>query len=208
MSILGAHYFDWRMRHNLSMSFQFLRGIDNVEADGLSRQEMTHRDWQLNPNIFRSLCRALHLRPKVDLFASRQNKQVRLFFSWEHDHEALATNCFTRRWSNLGVLYAYPPPILIGRLLQKIRNDHVQNAVAIVPLWMGQSWFPVLLEMLVGIPLLLPNQPWLTRDQWDRPTWHTKWPTIAVRLSSNTQLVKASRKRFSQRMVQPQERLY
>lgn len=196
MSILGANYFDWRALHNLQMSFQFLRGVDNVEADQLSRVEMSHRDWKLHPSVFKALCRSLRLRAQVDLFASRQNTQVPRFFSWQHDYAALGTNCFTRQWSELGTLYAYPPPILIGRVLQKIRRDEVQNAIAVIPLWMGQTWFPSLLEMTVGVPLLLPDRRWLTLDQWDRPTWHSKWPMIGVHLSSSTRLVKASRRKF------------
>ena len=197
MSILGADYFDWREEFHLSLGFQFLAGVRNVEADGLSRWEMTHREWKLAPTLFREVCRLFRQRPDVDLFASRQNRQVSRFFSYEHDYEAIGTNCFNSEWGKLGVTYAYPPPILVGRLLQKIRLDQVKSTIVMLPVWPAQNWWPTMLEMLISIPLLLPNETWITQDQWDLPTWEGKWSMIAVHLSGDSQHVKASRERFS-----------
>jgi hypothetical protein len=131
----------------------------------------------------------------VDLFASRQNRQIQQFFSFEHDYEALGTNAFNARWGGLGVVYAYPPPILVGRLLQKIRFDRVKNAVVIIPAWMAQNWWPTMLEMLLSSPLILPNEPWITQDQWDKPTWEGKWYLIAVNLSGDMHHVRESRRK-------------
>lgn len=195
MSEIGASYFDWRERYNLSIGLEFLAGIRNVESDALSRWEMTHKEWRLAPTLFRRLCRLLNTSPEVDLFASRQNRQVDRFFSYHHDYEALGTNCFHANWSRLGRVYAYPPPIMIPRLLQKLRRDGVKNAIVLVPLWMTQNWWPTMLEMLTCPPLLLPNEPWITMDQWSKPTWECRWNMIAVRLSGNLQHAKACRRK-------------
>ena len=195
MSILGADYFDWRERYNLSIGFEFLAGVLNVESDRLSRWECNHREWQLSPTLFRAMCRHLQVRPVVDLFASRVNRQLGKFFSYEHDYAAEGTNAFNSKWGSLGTLYAYPPPILISRMLQKIRHDRVQSAVVIVPVWIAQNWWPTMMEMITGSPLLLPNEPWITQDQWDSPTWMGKWFLIAVPLSGNLPHARASRRR-------------
>jgi len=195
MSILGADYFDWRELHRLSVGFQFLAGVLNVISDGLSRWEMTHREWQLAPCLFREVCRHFRIQPEVDLFASRQNRQLSRFYSYEHDYEAEGTNAFHADWGKLGVIYAYPPPILVARLLQKIRMDRVQHAILLVPVWIAQTWWPTLLEMLTCTPLLLPNEPWITQDQWDNPTWGGKWCMIAVHLSGNLAFARESRAR-------------
>jgi len=197
MSILGADYFDWRTRHNLSVGFQFLAGVENVESDGLSRVEMSHREWKLHPSLFRKICDNFNLRVKVDLFASRSNHRVPRFFSLEHDCTSLGTNCLHFLWGQLGVLYAYPPPILVARVLQKLRIDRVQNTIVMLPAWLAQNWWPTMVEMLTSPPLILPNEPWITQDQWDLPTWEGRWYMIAVPLSGNLHYARESRKRFS-----------
>jgi hypothetical protein len=195
MSMLGADYFDWRETHRLSIGFQFLAGVLNVTSDTLSRWEMTHREWQLHPPLFREVCHLLGLTPVVDLFASRQNRQLSRFFSFEHDYEAEGTNAFNSEWGQLGTVYAYPPPVLIARLLQKLRYDNVRSAIVMVPVWIAQSWWPTMLEMLTSTPLLLPNEEWITQDQWDQPTWGGKWSMIAVPLSGNLGFARESRRR-------------
>ena len=110
MSILGADYYDWREKFRLSLGFQFLAGVQNVESDALSRWEMTHREWQLHPLLFREACRWFRQTVEIDLMASRQNTQTKLFYSYEHDYEAVGTNCFHARWDKWKSVYACPPP--------------------------------------------------------------------------------------------------
>lgn len=207
MSVLGADHFDWKQKSRLSLGYEFLPGVLNVESDGLSRWEMTHREWKLNRQLYLQLCRLLDLDPEMDLFASRQNTQCPLFFSYEHDYEAVGTNCFNANWTNLGVVYAYPPPILIARFLQKLRVDGTANAVLLAPVWPAQNWWPTMLEMITSIPLLLPNQSWITVDQWDQPTWPGKWSMIAVPLSGNLDSARASRRRYWSRDGPPKSRV-
>jgi hypothetical protein len=194
MSILGADYYDWREKFRLSIGFQFLAGELNVESDGLSRWEMNHREWQLEPRLFREVCRRFRANPEIDLMASRQNAQTKLFFSYEHDYESVGTNCFHARW-NWKTVYAYPPPLLVGRVLQHLRRDRVPSAILIVPVWMAQNWWPTMLEMLRSPPLLCPNEDWITRDQWEVPTWECRWSLIAVHLSGDMQRIAAYRRR-------------
>jgi hypothetical protein len=98
MSVLGADYHDWREEFRLSLGFQFPAGVRNVESDGLSRWEMTHREWQLHPLLFREARRWFRQEVEIDWMASRQNTQTKLFYSHEHDYEAVETNCFHARW--------------------------------------------------------------------------------------------------------------
>ena len=51
LSLLGADYWDWREEHRLSVSFNFLAGVNNEESDALSRVQMSHREWQLRPSF-------------------------------------------------------------------------------------------------------------------------------------------------------------
>ena len=51
-------------------------------------------------------------------------------------------------WSN-EVFYMFPPFSLIRRILQKIQEDGTE-AVLVAPIWMTQSWWPSLLELICG----------------------------------------------------------
>ena len=197
MSRMGARFFDKVEEVGLELSFRHLAGEKNVEADRLSRQPCTHADWKLNRGLFRKVGKLLGAKPAVDLFASSHNAQLPDFFSYNYDHRAIAADAFLHSWSQLGVLYAYPPPILVGRFLQKLRVDCCLRSVAIVPVWMAQTWFPTLLGMLRAPPLLLPNEGWIVTDQLGQQCWPARWPLIACDLSGVSAVARASRRKFS-----------
>ena len=91
----------------------------------------------------------------VDLFASFQNSQLEVFYSWKADPQANAVDAFVQNWSNHR-LYCFPPFALIGRwCLQKIRSDNIQLAFLIAPTWPAQTCYPLLLSMLINHSLIL-----------------------------------------------------
>ena len=51
----------------------------------------------------------------------------------------------------------FPPFSLISRVLQKIQRERVQGII-IIPKWPTQTWWPVLMRMLIDNPVLLPNR--------------------------------------------------
>lgn len=63
-----------------------------------------------------------------------------------------------------------PLPIPLPTLLTnwtlppKIKEEEVQAALLVAPLWPAQTWFPVLLEMVSGVPRLLPPDRYLVTD--------------------------------------------
>jgi hypothetical protein len=196
MSQIGAIYFDEREKHQLSVSLAHIAGVLNVEADEASRRQSTHIDWQLDVATLRAALRILHADPHLDLFASAGNSQCQQYYSYHHDHRALGTDCFQHRWPMEGTLYAYPPPILIGRTLQKARHESCSRLILVAPLWQAQPWWPTLLLMLRHPPLLLPNETWLTVDQMGNETWPRKWPLLVCDLSGNLPVARASRQQY------------
>ena len=94
---------------------------------------------------------------EIDLFASRLNKQLDCYVSWKPDPFAWTVDAFTFDWSKFFV-YAFPPFTLIGRILQKIELDMVEQAIVIVPFWTTQPWFSKLGKMLINCPFLLPRR--------------------------------------------------
>ena len=93
---------------------------------------------------------------QVDLSAARHNAQLLQYFTFKTDPGAVAVDAFAQDWSNL-TPYAFPPFLMVGRCLQKIREEKVEKAVIVTPLWRSQAWYPLLLHMSISNPCLLPQ---------------------------------------------------
>lgn len=106
---------------------------------------------------------------EIDLFASRLTNQLPRYVSWKADPGAEATDAFSLNWAQHRG-YAFPPFVLIGRCLKQVICQQVPSLVIVTPVWEMQSWFPLLLELCVDQPLLLPPSPnLLTREQEQHP---------------------------------------
>ena len=93
----------------------------NVLADMLSRAgQVLKNEWRLGNRAFLWACsRSLFGAPTVDLFANMKNFQLSRYMSPCPDKEELAINALSAPWPK-EVLYAFPPPTILGRVLIKI----------------------------------------------------------------------------------------
>ena len=152
---------DWCLQRGITLSASHLPGLNNVVADFESREVRTAAEWKLHEDVFHSIHHLLG-PCKVDLFATRLNNQLADYISWTPDPGAMNSDAFQVNWVNLRG-YAIPPFSQIGRCLQKVRRE--ESTITIVaPLWKNQSWYPMLLELMVDFPLLLPHKEDLLRD--------------------------------------------
>ena len=140
----------------VSLTAQHIPGIQNVVADTASRQIETRTNWTLDKKIFQSVCQRFYT-PEVDLFASRLNHQVPKYVSRYPDLGALAVDAFLQNWSKWTCLI-HPPVVLLPRVLKQIKEDRATAVLLIAPNWTRQPWFPDLIQMLVDLPLLLPQR--------------------------------------------------
>jgi len=85
-------------------------------------------------------------------------------FSWRPEPLAEAMDAFQHDWGPLKG-FANPPWCLIDRVLSQARCQQAQ-LVLVAPVWRGQTWYPVLLEMLWDFPRLIAPSP----DLIQRPT--------------------------------------
>ena len=69
----------------------------------------------------------------MDLFTVRHNAQLPQYFSFKPDPGAVAVDAFAQDWSSL-TPYVFPPFLMVGRYLQKIREEKVEKAVIVTPL--------------------------------------------------------------------------
>ena len=144
--------FDWADSHRAYLSAAHIRGIHNVEADGLSRIDNLDTEWCIPQSVFSSLCGHFGL-PEVDLFASRINAKLDNYFSWHPDPSSLVTDAFSVGWGDV-YGYAFPPFRLLGRVIQKIIQDRA-TVLVVMPLWPTKPWFPVALRLLTATPRLI-----------------------------------------------------
>ena len=93
----------------------------------------------------------------IDLFATRLTAQLQRFVSWKPDPVAEAVDAFTLDWS--------PPFALIGRCLRQIQQQSVPKITIVTPVWETQTWYPLLLGMIIDTPVLLPVYPGLLRQE-------------------------------------------
>ena len=161
-------------------------GERNALADLLSRRDkVVHTEWTLVQTVVDSLCITWD-KPNVDLFATRLNNRLPVFVSPMADPLAVEVDAMSISWKAM-YAYAFPPFVMLGRVLEKILTDHPSELILIAPKWPNQSWYARLLEMLVDFPLVLP----LRKDLLTQPHNHLRHQSLqavllhAWRLSSD-----------------------
>lgn len=143
----------WALQRDIMLSAQHIPGENNQVADAESRVTVDRLDWKLSVAVFQKI-NAVWGPLEVDLFATRLSTQLDRFFSWRPDPLAEATNAFQQDWGPLKA-YANPPWCLMGRVLKQVKAQQAQVTL-VAPVWKGQPWYPVLLEMLWDFPRWIP----------------------------------------------------
>ena len=157
LSDLARDLWLWCTKRNITVQAQHLPDSMNSMADIESRAHPDRSDWKLAPLIFQKVHQLLGPL-SVDLFASRLSAQLPLYVSWKSDPLAMGTDAFSMNWTTLpGKIYANPPWGLIGRVLSTAQSQRVQEMVLVAPVWKAQAWYPLLLQMLVREPLIIPH---------------------------------------------------
>lgn len=145
----------WCMSKEIWLSAAHIPGVQNGQADKISRTDHNNTEWQLDGRLFNWLVEQWG-RPEIDLFASRLNCQLDAYVSWKPDPFAVAIDAFSITWDKYG--YIFPPFSLISKILQKVIEDETKKLIMIVPFWTTQPWFPKLTRMLTDCVFLLPRE--------------------------------------------------
>ena len=145
LSLLAESLWTFLLAHDSSIRALFVPGVENVLADTASRHQILRVEFKLLESIFDHL-NSVWGPFTVDAFATQMNRQLPRFWSQHNDDQAEAKDALRQNWSKEG-LYLNPPYVLLPRILNRLREFKVKNAVVIAPLWPTQAWFPVLLGM-------------------------------------------------------------
>ncbi|KAL5004784.1 hypothetical protein ScPMuIL_018240 [Solemya velum] len=146
------------LENGITLKAAHIIGRENILADCLSRTLVKNTEWSLSKTVVRKLpVFAVWGTPMMDLFATLENKQTHLFCSWTPQPQAYALDALSIAWQNM-YAYAFPPIQLVPRVLSHMKQFHC-TLILIAPNWPRQHWFPLLLQMLVAKPLILPLIP-------------------------------------------------
>ena len=159
----------------ITLRAKHIPGERNALADLLSRMnKVVHTEWTLHQSVVDSLFITWD-KPNVDLFATRMNNRLPVFVSPMADPLALDVDAMSISWKGM-YAYAFPPFVMLGRVLEKVPRDHPCEMILIAPKWPNQSWYAKLMELLVAFPLALPQR----EDLLTQPHNHCRHQSLQV----------------------------
>ena len=179
----------WAMERKIHISAEHLPGSKNVLADKASRIFDKNTEWELDHHVFSSIQENFGVL-EIDLFASRINKKYEKYASWKPDPFSVIVDAFSANWACLK-FYAFPPFSMVLACVQKIRAEQA-TGVLVVPLWITQPWFPIVMRMLVQPPIVSPlNSLFLSYQKETKHQQHKNLRMMACHLSGDITKSKA-----------------
>ena len=170
---------------NMHMEVAHISGVQNVEADRLSRI-VDKYNWMLHPRLF-TMIDHMYGPHTIDRFASTLNAQLPRFNSrfWEPGTEgvdALAQQNWGRE-----INFVNAPFRMLPKVIDVIRQQQA-TATVIAPYWPAQPWFHQLRSMLTTDPLRLPNTTYTFRymGATPEPLKNKRWRIYAWPVSGRT----------------------
>lgn len=131
-------------------------GMENCEADFLSRRISLSNEYFLSPQAFDEILTKISFAPEIDLFASQANHKLNTYVSWQPDPLSCKTNAFSFIWPDN--IYLFPPINLISKCVQKVITDEVTNALLITPAWPGLISLSKIIDLMSNSPIYISPQ--------------------------------------------------
>ncbi len=147
----------WCDRRDITLVARHLSGVQNAQADYLSRVLFRH-EWQLNPKLFTQLDRMWGPH-HVDRFASATTALLPVYNSLFLDPQTSGVDAMVQDWSGTHNWWN-PPFALLPQVIKKIQRERATGTL-IAPLWCGATWYRELQNLSVSPPLHLPSHPGL-----------------------------------------------
>lgn len=167
-STLCAHtlkFLGWCHSRQITLKAVHIAGVTNILADDLSRGRTSGpTEWSLAPQVVQTVLKRLY-HPVIDLFASQHNRQLPVYCARVADPRAFAVDALSVDWTGM-TAYAFPPISLLSRVVDKIGREEC-NVILIAPFWPKHVWFRLMVDLLAGVPRLLPELPDLLRMPGD-----------------------------------------
>ena len=163
---IATQIWQWALSRGITLIARHIPGKENVVADRKSRIMLDTSDFQLLPEIFRTLNYMIGPMT-IDLFANAWNAQLPTFMSWKPQPGAMSIDALAQDWPKKGS-YAFPPFCLLPTILRKVMAEEL-DLVLVTPVWPTQAWYPQLLQLSVKPPIILPQVTNLIQDPLGNP---------------------------------------
>ena len=121
--------------------------------------------------------------PTLDVFASRNTARLDRYMTWYPDKQAVAQDALLHPWDE--VSYLFPTVPLLPKVLKMVREQGI-SAILVCPKWPSALWWPTVLEMMVGPPLLLPYYKRILTTVDGSPLQPYLEPLVGVLISAKT----------------------
>ena len=146
---LTAKLLLWAAAHKVTIIPVHIQGYRNVEADALSRKDLTHAsEWSLSPQEFHRVVQWSKLQPPwMDLMATDRNKQTDTFICPYPHKNAAAVDALNLTWNFPGTLWLYPPTAVISKVINKIREATSLTLILVAPELPTKPWYPDLMSL-------------------------------------------------------------
>ena len=149
---VSPQIWEWVVARMIWLSAAYIPGDANIVVDFHSCCFHENKEWAPKDTIL-VLLKPTYGSPGIDLFASSTNAKMLLYISWLPDPHVYAVDAFTVSWQDLN-FYAFPPFSLLPQVLVKITQDKA-TGILIIPKWTTQSWFPLVLTLLIQHPQVI-----------------------------------------------------
>ena len=131
----------WCHQHSIHLIPKYVPSLQNIIADRGSRF-LAVEDWFLLPRVTRKIFK-IWGTPEIDLMATACSAQVPAYFAFDRrDKFSRGTDAFAQD-RDFGLAYLFPPPPLILKCLNKIKESPPHTVfLFVLPWWLNKPWFP------------------------------------------------------------------
>ena len=147
LSTLAKPIWQWYESRDLHLYASHIKSSDNLVADSESCFTSVETEWELSLNAFSQIQHKLGSF-EIDRFATNINAKCDPFVSWFPDPYAYTVDVLTMDWKHLQ-FYAFPPFVVITRVLRKVLNEKAEGFVVVL-WWPAQPWFPLFNKLLIS----------------------------------------------------------
>ena len=146
---LARKIFQLTNRQRCQIMIRHIRGHQNLLPDLTSRHKiLLPVELNVSKNLFMKMCHSVSLTPQVDLFATKFSAKCKIYFSALEEKEAAGLDAFAANWDRFQILYAFPPPVLIPRIVYRWKKRQTKGTlILIAPYWPTKTWFSQLLKI-------------------------------------------------------------
>ncbi|KAA6358083.1 MAG: hypothetical protein EZS28_046390, partial [Streblomastix strix] len=145
------------------VKFRHIPGINNTEADSLSRLAVSG-DYSVDKQVLQQVLDEWEIQITMDCFATRRNAKHNRYFSIESD--SLAEN-----WDGMEQSQECETPLLhcpislIPAVIHKVELEQEKSEL-IAPIWKGQVWWTALMRITIRWKELRDSQNVLEEGSW------------------------------------------